>query len=332
MPSIAAYLESSGRIARRQDLLRAGFTDGTIRFALARRQIFRVRHGWYALIGTPDVVARTIRIGGRLTGLAALRLRKGFLPPPDFIDIAVPRTASGLRSPHDRRERLAPESGIRLHWVDSPRRDRHPSDWLASEDEALLCVLRNESRDVAVSCCDAALRYLEWTPARLDAVFALAPCRVQSWRRDVHAESQAWGETVVRLMCRDAGIPFEPQAFIHGIGHYDGRISPRVLVEIDGKQHDEGWGGSFPSSFEDDHSRDLKLALTGQRSIRISYRQIRSERAFVLAALRRARADDLAAIARERRAAAQQKLRRLARERRKERSNNPIRGETPQFS
>ena len=274
MHPISSEMVLRGRIMRRQDLLRAGHTDRQIRWALAHRYIFRVRHGWYALPDIADEVARAIRVGGRLTGLAALRTLGMFLPPPTVVDLAVPRTAARLRRPTNRRERLKNTDGIRINWIDSRRGDRDPWDWIASEDDALLCVLVREDRETAVACCDGLVRYRGWTPERLAAVFARAPKRVQGWLKLVDGRADAWGETVVRLRLGDVGIDFVPQPRVAGVGRLDGKVSPRVFVEIDGRQHDPEWTGETASSFESDRDRDLVLAAAGARSIRITYRQL----------------------------------------------------------
>lgn len=300
MISLTQFMRTQAGIARRADLLSAGFDDVHIRGALARRQIFRVRHGWYALAGTAQVVAEVIRVGGRLTGLPRLRMLNGvFLPRRDRLDIVVPAGATALRRPRDKTALLAPGDPVRLHWQDGPRKDRRSSDWMVSEDEALLCVLRVESREIAVACCDALLRYCNWTSERLDAVFARAPLRVQGWRQDVDGRADAWGETVVRLRIKDAGMPFEPQPFVPGIGHLDGRVSPHVYIEVDGGQHDEEWTGTSPSTFDEGHERDALLALHwSARSIRIGYKQLGPFWPTMLAAIKQARADDLADMAR----------------------------------
>jgi hypothetical protein len=212
--SLTTYMEYRGRIMRRRDLLAAGFPDSAIRAAVSSGQIFRVRHGWYALPGTSDSVTRVIRVGGRLTGLAALRTMGMFLPPPSVTDVVVPRGAAGLRQPDNSRVRLGAGSGLRINWIDPPRGRRVPWDWIASEDEALACVLIHESREVAVACCDALVRYRGWTRPRLERVFAQAPLRVQSWLADVDGRADAHGETIVRIRVRDAGLPFEPQAYV----------------------------------------------------------------------------------------------------------------------
>lgn len=271
---IQSEMVRRGRIMRRQDLLRAGHTDRQIRWALAHRYIFRVRHGWYALPDIADEVARAVRVGGRLTGLAALRTLDMFLPPPSAIDLAVPRTAARLRRPTNRRERLDPADGVRINWIESPRGDRDPWDWIASEDDALFCVLVREDRETAIACCDGLVRYRGWTSERLKTAFERAPKRVQGWLALVDGRADAWGETVVRLRLGDVGIPFVPQPRVAGVGRLDGKVSPHVFIEIDGRQHDPDWSGDSASSFEGDHDRDLVLAALGARSIRITYRQL----------------------------------------------------------
>lgn len=279
---------------RRSDLLVAGYSDARIRSALASGEIFRVRHGWYALRGTHDAVTRVVRIGGRLTGLAALRTLDVFLPTPRLIDVVVPRGAAGLRDPGNRRKRLPRASGVRVRWLDEPRYARSPSDWITSEDDSLLCVLIHETREVAVSCCDALVRHRGWEGDRLDAVFARAPARVQSWRTDVDGRADAWGETAARLRITDAGLPFEPQVYVPNVGRIDGRVSPRAYVEIDGRQHGADWVGDAPSSFEDDHERDIQLLLQeGAHTVRITYRQLEHMWDSCLAAIRRAYLDDV---------------------------------------
>ncbi|CAN5574668.1 hypothetical protein BH09ACT4_BH09ACT4_01330 [soil metagenome] len=292
MSSVSQHLIKNGPVARRCDLLAAGFTDHHLRRALSAGQIFRVRHGWYARAGTADAVARAVRVGGIVTGVEALRLRGLFLERPDRIDIAVPRNAAALRSPERMRQRLTGGHPIRVHWITAPRNQRRSADWLASEDDALLLILRIASREVAVAACDGLVRYRRWTALRLDAAFARAPARVRPWRRLVDGRADSWGESFLRLRLQDAGLAFEPQAEVPGVGRFDGRLSPGVYVEVDGAQHDESWAGSEPSSFERDHAKDLGLALVGARCIRITYALFAQRWDDCLTAMRRAVADD----------------------------------------
>lgn len=289
MSSLSQHLRP---VARRRDLLRAGFTDTDIRRALGAHEIFRVRHGWYARPGTPDPVVRAVRVGGVVSGIEALRLRGLFLPRPDRVDIVVPRNASGLRSPASSRRKLAHGERVRIHWLDD-RRNRLPSSrWLASEDDALVLILHTASREVAISACDAVVRYLGWSDGRLDAAFARAPRRVAAWRGLVDGRADSWGETIVRLRLRDAGLAFEPQAHVPGAGAFDGRVSEGVYVEVDGAQHSEEWDGEGSSRFERDHQKDLALARAGGRSIRMTYDQLEHDWPGCLEAIRAAVALD----------------------------------------
>jgi very-short-patch-repair endonuclease len=296
--SIASTFHRHGPFLRRRDLLRLGHGDRAIREALRAHVIFRVRHGWYATpSGKTDVAIRAIRVGGRLTGRSALASYGLRVPRPARVQVAVPRNACRLRKPTDKGERLGADDGIDIEWVDPARLTTDPTVWRATVDDALLSVLKSDDRDIAVACCDLVMRYEKWSWARLDAVFARAPARVQGWRALVVADSDAHGETFVRLWCADVGIRFVPQPRITGVGRLDGRISPHVYIEIDGAQHAEDWGDEetdVPSSFEPDHARDAAMTIRGDTVLRFTYRQILADWDTCLAAMERAIADDVA--------------------------------------
>ena len=284
---------------RRRDLLARGYTDGDIRFALRSRWIFRVRQGWYSVPSAPDHAVRAVRVGGRLTGISALETYGLRVPRREFVHIAVPANACRLRRPGDRRQVLARADGIRVHWTDS-RREQHATPWRVSIDDALLAVLVLESRDIAVACASAIMRHKRLSLARLHAVFARAPRRVRCWLSLVSALDDSHGETFVRLWFQDAGIWFEQQSRVEGVGRLDFRVSPNVYVEVDGGQHDPSWKGEGESSYERDHDRDAELAALHGRSLRWTYRQLYSRWAQCLAALEAAVADDLELTARRR--------------------------------
>jgi very-short-patch-repair endonuclease len=298
---LIAHLTAVGRIARRRDLVAAGFVDRELTSAVRAGRILRVRHGWYATTDTAELLRQAVRVGGRLTGVSALRARGLFLPRPDRIHLSVPRNAARLRSRHDRRVRLNPRGGVRVHWSEPSGRSRVPSDWIASDEEALEVVLRTEGREIAVAVCDGLIRYRGWTAARVAEVVARGPRRVRGWATLVDGRADAWGESVVRLRLGDAGIRFAPQVAVPGCGAFDGRVAARVFVEVDGAQHDEEWTGADPSSFERDHEKDLALAAWGGRVVRVTYRQLVGDWEAVLGSIRRAVEDDRAARGRRKR-------------------------------
>ena len=137
------------------------------------------------------------------------------------------------------------------------------------------------------------LRYLGWTRGRLQRVFSKAPARTHPWLDLVDGRADAWGETFLRLWLADAGIRLEPQPSVPGVGRLDGRVSDRLYIEVDGAQHGEDWVGDTPSSFENDHRRDARMAASGNRVLRFTNRQLVDEWPECLAAIVRARSDDL---------------------------------------
>ena len=291
MDPVERSIRAGGLFARRRDLLARGFTDRHIRRALQARRIFRVRHGWYSLPSAPDAAIRAVRVGGRLTGISALQSYGLRVPRRTTLSVAVPANACRLRDPGDRRARLAP-AGVDVLWVDEPRA-LHESPWRVTIDDALLCVLTHESRDVAVACASTVMRHKKWSRARLERVFARAPERVGCWVTLVSALDDSHGETYARLWCLDAGIPWTSQPFVLGVGHLDGRVGPNTYVEIDGGQHDPLWTGEGPSEYEHDHDRDTTMAALGKRVLRFTYRQLYSAWPACLRAIEQAIADDL---------------------------------------
>jgi hypothetical protein len=298
---VQSLIRSVGGFQRRRDLLARGYRDSHIRAALVNRLIFRVRHGWYSVPDAPDAAIRAVRIGGRLTGFAALQSYNLRVPRRAALDVVVPRGACRLRCPTNRAVRLAREDPAIIHWTDAPRHSMSATSWRVSIDEALLFVLMTEPRDVAVATASAVARYKKWPKKRMDAVFARAPKRAQVWRELVCALDDSHGETFVRLWLMDAGVPWESQPFVEGAGWLDGRVSPNTYVEVDGGQHDPEWTGDSPSTFKPDHDRDTTVVIDGGTVLRYIYWQLYNDWPRCLAAIKQSQADDLELIARRRR-------------------------------
>ncbi|MCU1586461.1 MAG: hypothetical protein JWM49_3017 [Microbacteriaceae bacterium] len=293
MQSIEQRILSSGLFLRRRDLLALGYTDAQIRISLAAHRIFRVRHGWYSVPGAPEAAVCAVRVGGRLTSVSALESYGLPVPRRPVLHIAVLATASRLRTTDDRRRRLDPDSGVRVHWVDL--RGRGGSVWRVSIDDALLATLIEEPRDIAVACASAVMHHERWSPERMDAVFRRAPAEVRRWRGLVSALDESHGETFFRLWLLDAGMTFAQQVVIAGIGRFDFQVGPCTYVEVDGGQHDPNWIDPQSSSWEKDHDWDTSMAIIGNRVLRNTYRQLYRDFPRVLRAIRRAIEDDLAA-------------------------------------
>jgi hypothetical protein len=299
MESLDRHIRRCGLFLRRRDLLVHGYTDDDIRAALELGTVFRVRQGWYSVPDASQPAVHAVRVGGRLTGITALESYGLRVPRRALAHVAVPINACRLRRPGDRRCRLVADDPVRVHWI--VRQTPQSSVWRVSIDDALLVILSEESRDIAVACCSAVLRYKRWSARRLDAVFARAPQHVQGWRALVCALDDSHGETFARLWLTDAGIEWVSQPCVAGVGRLDGRVGPHTYIEVDGGQHDPGWTGDEPSTYEKDHDRDTTMAIRGDRVLRFTYRQLYGHWAEILAATERAIADDNALCAYRRR-------------------------------
>ena len=273
-----------------------GFTDASLRSALARGAIFRVRHGWYSIPGVDGRAVRAVRVGGRLTALSALETH-GIRVPRGALSIAVPPNANRLRSPTDRRSRLRPRE-VSIAWVDQ---GSGRSSWRVPLPDALLAVLVSEPREVAIACCSAALNLRLISARALERIFERAPSRCRRWMPLVSSLDESHGETWFRVHYRESWRDCTQQIAVPGIGRFDFRVSAHVYVEIDGGQHDPAWTGDDGSSWEHDLDRDAAMAIRGDRVLHFGYRQLYSAWPTVLAAIDRAVADDAALAARRRR-------------------------------
>ena len=98
-------------LVRTRELLAIGENDELIRIARNYGRIVHVRQGWWTLPGTPLVLMRAWRAGGRLGCVSALAFH-GVIPDlGDPLHIEVAAASKGARTP-----------GVVVHWS-SDRRD-----------------------------------------------------------------------------------------------------------------------------------------------------------------------------------------------------------------
>jgi len=159
-------------------------------------------------------------------------------------------------------------------------------------------IISTEGRDVAVACLSAVMRYKRWPAARIRAVVLRGPARARGWADLASALDDSHGETFVRLWLMDAAVPCESQPVVVGAGRLDFRVAPNTYIEVDGGQHDPEWTGDGPSTWEHDHDRDVVVVAGGGHVLRYTYRQLYAAWPQCLAAIERARADDLELVAR----------------------------------
>ena len=102
-------------LVRTRELLAIGDDDEIIRWIHNYRAIIRVRRGWWALPGTPDVLMKAWGAGGRLACISALAFHGQILDHGEPLHIEFAASSKGART-----------AGHVVHWrseqIDGDRR------------------------------------------------------------------------------------------------------------------------------------------------------------------------------------------------------------------
>ncbi|MGA1835531.1 hypothetical protein VD659_01240 [Herbiconiux sp. 11R-BC] len=159
--------------------------------------------------------------------------------------------------------------------------------WRVGVAEALRHSLTRSSREESVILSDSCLHHKLLDLPAVTEVFEGAPRRCREWIGLVDGRAQSGGESAARIRLTDAGIPFEPQVEIPGVGFVDGRIGRRTLIEFDGREHHDD-----EASFETDHERTLVSLVWGRPTVRLTSLQVFTQWDLCLAAVRAALLDD----------------------------------------
>ena len=294
MTALTETIFAHDLFVKRARLFRLGYCRREIASAVAAGSILRVRKGWYTLPGTPQVAIEAFRIGGRLTGLSAFKTYGFWTPTTEKLHVSVPRDARALRRPRDMFTRFGPGDRRRcaITWTDERAARDAQCPWRTSLIDSLVHILKHDGRVSAIICLDGALNAgLHGQPGisedDLDEIFARAPLAAQPWRAELDGRSGSGGETVFRLNCTDAGIPFVPQPYVAGVGYLDGQIAPHTFVEIDGKI----WHAT-PEAREVDTHRDAVVVSEHGAVLRFTYQLFRFSWPLVESAMRTAIEDD----------------------------------------
>ncbi|WP_309081355.1 DUF559 domain-containing protein [Zhihengliuella sp.] len=90
-------------------------------------------------------------------------------------------------------------------------------------------------------------------------------------------------EVVARATFIEAGLPFQEQVYLPGIGRVDFLVAGRLIVELDGWQ----WHGNR-AAWQNDMRRDQFAVRSGYRSVRFSASQVLNQPDFMLDTVREA--------------------------------------------
>jgi len=259
----------SGRVVmQRHELGAAGATDRSLAAAIAGGYLMRVRRGYYALpTATPHLI-QAVRVGGRLGCISALRHVGVFGFDHRNAHIQLDRQASRVRGPlrgagplnHTNR------SGATLHWATLVQ---PTTDFWVGVLDALAQAVKCQEPRFAIASIDSALFLGKLQRSELGTLFDLVGDRYQWMRAEVDGRSEAGQESVLAYAFRRAGISFEIQVNIAGVGRVDFVLEGRLVVEADSRQAHDGW-----EIHVRDRDRDINLARQGLMSLRPAYKRI----------------------------------------------------------
>jgi len=281
MDELISVITASGGAAGRRYLNEAGFCDRILGDAVRTGVVLRARRGWYTVWPPHDPRYRALRVGGRVTGLAAIQALGGWVLESARLDVAVPVNAARLRDPV-RRRLLSPRTtrNFRVLWV-ADRHDADTSTGLVDLADALAVVVRSESEETAVAALDWALHTGELDEVALADLAAHFPkgCQALVDRADPRCDSLP--ESLARTRLSALGLRVRSQVEVEGTSDIDLLVEGIVAVEVDGDLfHRE--------SFEADRAKDLAITAAGMHVVRPSARHVFHEWGSVLRAIRRA--------------------------------------------
>ncbi|WP_243226938.1 type IV toxin-antitoxin system AbiEi family antitoxin domain-containing protein [Microbacterium sp. CIAB417] len=237
---------------RTAELRLRGYTRATIRHALDRGDLIRVRRGRYVWGGVHESHLVAARSGGRLDCVSLLGAFGVFVLSADDVHLQFDRTDSRLPRRH---------RGIRAHWRESACAR---ADLQADLVEALAQACRCQPPRVAVASLDSALHLGLIDGDDLDRVFDRLPRRYRPLRKLIDARAEAGSETLVRLMLRSMGYRPSLQISLRGVGRVDLLVDGWLIVECDSR----AFHGDVAQQIRD-RRRDLAAAELGYVTLRI---------------------------------------------------------------
>jgi very-short-patch-repair endonuclease len=256
-PHLARRLEQLHGVARLKELRSAGIPEAVVRRAVDAGELDRPRHGLYAL-PTADprfVQARSTR--SLLTCVSAAELYGLWvLAPPEPGGRLHVLRATGAGSPDAvvHRERRVPP---------------HPTAPLAGLADVVLHALRclPELEALVIAECAVVQREVPLGFLR-DQLAGPRNGRARAVLDLVDLGADSLLETIARTVLRRAGFQVEAQVWIEGIGWVDLLVEGWIIVELDGKTHEERVQRGK------DRVRDRQSQLRGLVTLRYGYADV----------------------------------------------------------
>ena len=249
-------LQRLGGAVRSLTLRERGFSGYEIRRAVERGQLTHPRRGWVAL-ATLDAELHFAVTHGVILSCVSLARRNGLWVPHKPTELHVASRRNG-----------APLPGFaRVHWA-VPLVPRDPDAIVDSLPNTLSLIARCLPREEALTVWESALN------KELVDIQSLQRLPLSAAARDLLSECRPYSdsglESLFKTRLRWLKQPIQPQVTLFG-HRVDFLIGDRLVVQIDGRQHD---GEQHRSS---DYAHDLQLELRGYHVIRVSYTQVMHE-------------------------------------------------------
>jgi very-short-patch-repair endonuclease len=233
-------------------------------------ELVRLRRGHYCLPGTPSDIQRAVRVGGPLTCVSALRHYGVWVDDDPFLHIAVPSDASRLRTPRNRRTPLTRENRdeCELHWNDDSFSDGG-SEFSVGLLQALFVAVLCRPRALALAALDSAAHLGLLDEGEIVELRSAFPRRLKSLVDLIEPRCASGIESVLRLALVEAGLRFEVQVPLRGVGIVDFVVEGCVVVETDGR----AWHSGVDSQARD-YRRDIAAIRLGFAVVRANYQQV----------------------------------------------------------
>jgi very-short-patch-repair endonuclease len=249
------------------ELISFGATSHGLTVAVRGRHLIRARRDHYALPGTDQQILAAVRFGGRIGCVSALNAAGIFAYDASDTHIHMDESMSRSRRPRNRLVSLTPRNrdGCDLHWWPLFDED-HGCEYAVGTPDALAQSLRCQKPWHALASLDNALFLGMIEAGDLRQIFASIPSRLHYLMPLVDGRAEAGQETVLRMIVREAGLNYELQVWIPGVGRVDMLVEGCVVVEADSRLAHDGW-----EKHVEDRRRDLVLASQGYMSLRPAY-------------------------------------------------------------
>lgn len=285
MRNVADVVEALGGMAQKQQLVALGARDADLTTAVKRGDVRRARQGWYTTLPDNDPRVVAVRVGGRLTGISAVIAEGGWALGSFPMHVSLHDNAARMRTPWSRFIRLNGRRvrGLAMHWDDAAVASRGTATSVDLVD-ALARVVIDESSETAIAALDWAVHTGRIDRIDFELVFQRVPKRFL-WMRDwVDELCESLPESLSRVRLRQAGHVVTSQHPLGDLEHIDLVIDDCVGFEVDGEKY-------HLDRFEEDRSKDLRIAAAHLHNIRPSARQVFYEWPRVLLAVETAIAD-----------------------------------------